>query len=153
MENQPILHLCMCIQKQPCRPLYIYIYTYIYMLGGDQLAKYNVPAQLLAQLASSGLMHLLLHSSSSSPPLLLAHLQILYIVISVLFVRLHHYHHGGRNAVCTFHQLHFYKRHFLGCQLYSWYRLHWYTHVSNCSRYTIYIPRPSACLGQFPIRQ
>ena len=59
-----------------------------------------------------------------------------YIVIPVLFVRVHHYRHGVWNAVCTLHQVHFYKRHFLWCQLY-WYILHWYTHVSNCSRYTI----------------
>ena len=54
-------------------------YTCIYSWAGPLMEKqFTVPAQLLAQLASSGLMHLLLHSSSSFPPLLLAHLQIFY---------------------------------------------------------------------------
>ena len=59
-----------------------------------------------------------------------------FLIIIVSFV--HYYCHGGWNAVCTFHHVHSYKRHFLGCQLY-WYILHWYTHVSNCSRYTIHL--------------
>ena len=58
------------------------------------------------------------------------------LIIIVSFV--HYYCHGGWNAVCTFHHVHSYKRNFLGCQLY-WYILHWYTHVSNCSRYTIHL--------------
>ena len=59
-----------------------------------------------------------------------------FLIIIVSFV--HYYHHGGWNAVCTFHHVHSYKRYFLGCQLY-WYILHWYTHVSSCSRYTIHL--------------
>ena len=125
------LHLCTYIQTQPCRPFYVYI--------GGSARKIQCSCRhncwhswpLVVSCTYSYIHHHhFLHSFWRTCRY--------FIIIPVLFVRVHHYHHGGWNAVCTLHQAHFYKRPFPGCQLY-WYILHRYTHVSNCSRYTIYL--------------